>query len=271
MLFFKKIIQSYSWNNRKKMKIIDIICPQYIREGIKLGIFDTFKYYLSKEYLYHLINTGLTEPEAVEIRDFKMNNINTTEVKPYALNEDRYGDYAIEELVDNYMNVYVNPNFANTEELARETVWHELGGHASTRGYSSEQKELFKELFTLHPGDNFNNPLYNKIAEHTKTILPELKDSWKAYLEGDFDKFKSLATPEELEFEQERKSIDKFIEYINTEQETTARAIAAHIGEYAGQPTKWNLQQLNMFFKPETVEKLKKFVWTIGWPIVICW
>ena len=156
----------------------------------------------------------------------------------------------------------LNPKVANTKELARETVWHETGGHASSAGYKKSHQPVIDRSIDLR--NIYSNPWSRKISEHNSKLIPELRPVWKAFKNGDMKTFNKLASKEDLEVIKKYKDPKAFIEYLEDEQEAAARAISANIGDFVGMKSQWNLPQLERFFTPEGIKKLRNNVWSIG-------
>lgn len=234
---------------------------QEISNGAKEGFKDSYKYYSSDKYIEHLKSTGLSEKEAKELQQFKLNNLLETRIDFEHSDPRAYGQNSvIAETGESTTSL--NPRMANTEDLARETVWHESGAHSSSKNYKlSNQPKIDR---SIDARNIYSNPWYRKISEHNSKLIPELKPVWKAFMKGDMKTFNRLASKEDLEYIKEYKDPKAFIEYLEDEQEVAARAISANIGDYVGKKSQWNLPQLERFFTPEGIKNLRDNVWSIG-------
>lgn len=232
-----------------------------IIEGAKEGFKDSYKYYSSEEYLKHLKSTGLSETEARELQEFKINNLLDTRINFDHIDPSAYGENStIAETGQSATSL--NPRVANTKDLARETVWHESGGHSSSKNYKlSLQPKIDR---TIDARNIYSNPWYRRISEHNRTLIPELKPVWKAFINGDMSTFNRLATKEDLEILNKYKDPKAFIEYLEDEQESAARAISANISDFVGKKSQWNLPQLERFFTSKGIKNLRDNVWTVG-------
>ena len=117
---------------------------------------------------------------------------------------------------------------------------------------------------SVHARNIYSNPWYRRISEHNKTLIPELKPVWKAFINGDMNTFNRLATKEDLEVLNKYKDPKAFIEYLEDEQESAARAISANIGDFVGRKSQWNLPQLERFFTSKGIRNLRDNVWAVG-------
>lgn len=261
-LFLSRFRKPKSISNldAKLSEVINLEIPvnQEIKNGGNLGIKDVFHYYNSPEYIHHLKSTGLTESEARQLQKLKIDNLIDTKIKFDV--SDHYGHTSLN--LNGDITVFISSNNSNTPELARETMWHELGGHASSRNYQESLQPILNR--NIHTRNIYSNPWYRKISQHNRELIPDLKPQWKAFKEGDIETFKKLASKEDLKFAEKVKNPKSFIEYLEDEQETAARAISANIGDSVGQKTQWNLQQLEQFFTSEGIKKLRKNVWSTG-------
>ena len=215
-------------------------------------------YYNSGSYRNHLYQSGIFGDEIDDIIRLKTNNVNNTRITSYYDPKDhRYGYTNIG--ADGKPFVEINLATANNPGLVKATVLHELGGHAATNSFSHSEDIL--RLMRNNP-NIFGDPIYERIHAHNYALLPEMKPSWKAYLNDDMDTFARLASNEDKEFATNvgKKELQKYLQYISTDQESTARAIADNIGNWGGLPESWNTQQLLQIFTPESVDKLKKYV-----------
>lgn len=251
---------------RQQMKVTDLLdnsqyMTQEILNGAKEGFKDSYKYYSSDKYIEHLKSTGLSEKEAKELQQFKLNNLLETRINFEYSDPRAYGENSvIAETGESTTSL--NPRMANTEDLARETVWHESGAHSSSKNYKlSNQSKIDR---SIDARNIYSNPWYRKISEHNSKLIPELKPVWKAFMKGDIKTFNKLATKEDLEYIKKYKDPKAFIEYLEDEQEAAARAISANIGDYIGKKSQWNLPQLEQFFTPEGIKNLRDNVWSIG-------
>lgn len=231
-----------------------------IIDGAKEGFKDSYKYYSSDKYLEHLKSTGLSEIEAKELQDFKLNNLLETRINFSNSDPAAYGHNTVNN--EGIVTTELNPQMANTKDLARETIWHETGGHAASKNYKISLQPVIDRNINLK--NIYSNPWYRKISEHNSKLIPELKPIWKAFMEGDMKTFNKLATKEDLEVVNKYKDPKAFIDYLNDEQETAARAISSNIADYIGKKSQWNLPQLEKFFTPEGIKKLKDNVWNVG-------
>lgn len=231
-----------------------------IIDGAKEGFKDSYKYYSSDKYLEHLKSTGLSEIEAKELQDFKLNNLLETRINFTSSDPAEYGRNTINN--EGIVNTELNPQMSNTKNLARETVWHETGGHAASKNYKISLQPVIDRNINLK--NIYSNSWYRKISEHNSKLIPELKPIWKAFMEGNMKTFNKLATKEDLEVVNKYKNPKAFIDYLNDEQETAARAISSNIADYIGKKSQWNLPQLEKFFTPEGIKKLKDNVWNVG-------
>lgn len=251
---------------KQKMKASDILSnDKYLTEeilsGTKKGFRDSYDYYNSEKYLNHLKNTGLSEKEAKELQQFKLNNLVETRINFDNINPNEFGENSVI-AETGQSTTSLNPRMANTEDLARETIWHESGAHSSTKNYKlSNQPKIDR---SVDARNIYSNPWYRKISEHNSQLIPELKPVWKAFMEGDMKTFNKLASKEDLEVVKKYKDPKWFIEYLEDEQEAAARAISANIGDYVGKKSQWNLPQLERFFTPEGIKKLRDNVWSVG-------
>lgn len=112
----------------------------------------------------------------------------------------------------------------------------------------------------------YTNPVYEEISKHNFELIPKLKPSWKALKDGDLKTFNEIATEKEKDMvssEFGKKKVLEFINYIEDEQESVARAFAANISDHVGSPQSWNLEQLKDFLTPESIDKLRKGVWSL--------
>ena len=250
---------------KQEAKIGDLLNnTQYITKDIESGALegfkDTYKYYSSDKYIEHLKSTGLSEKEAKELQDFKLNNLLRTRINFNHMDPNAYGHNTVS--TKGVLTTELNPKVANTKELARETVWHETGGHASSAGYKKSHQPVIDRSIDLR--NIYSNPWYRKISEHNSKLIPELRPVWKAFKNGDMKTFNKLASKEDLEVIKKYKDPKAFIEYLEDEQEAAARAISANIGDFVGMKSQWNLPQLERFFTPEGIKKLRNNVWSIG-------
>ena len=234
---------------------------QEVLNGAKEGFKDSYKYYSSDKYLEYLKLTGLSEKEAKELQQLKLNNLLETRINFRNINPNEYGENSVI-AETGQSTTSLNPRMANTEDLARETVWHESGAHSSSKNYKlSNQPKIDR---SIDARNIYSNPWYRKISEHNSQLIPELKPVWKAFMEGDIKTFNKLASKEDLEVVKKYKDPKWFIEYLEDEQEAAARAISANIGDYVGKKSQWNLPQLERFFTPEGIKKLRDNVWSVG-------
>jgi hypothetical protein len=251
-------------NSAKVSEIINnnMYMTKDIEEGALEGFKDSYKYYSSDKYLEHLKNSGLSEEQAKSLQEFKINNLLETRINFSNIDPAEYGNNTvIAETGESTTSI--NPKVSNTKDLARETVWHETGGHSSSKGFSIDK---FREFLAEHPEyqNIYSNPWYRRISEHNKELIPELKPVWKSFMNGDMKTFNKLASKEDLEILNKYKDPKSFIQYLQREQEASARAISANIGDFAGKKSQWNLPQLERFFTPEGIKKLRDNVWNIG-------
>lgn len=262
---FKPIKNPILTNNAKIGDLLKsdlkYLLTEDIIKGRNQGFKDVYEYYRSQKYIDHLKQTGLSEKEALELQDLKLNNLIETKFNFDISDPSLYGHNEVS--TDGISRTLINPQRANTEDLVRETIWHETGGHATSKNYSTDK---YKELLANHPElkNIYSNPWYRRISEHNSKLIPELKPQWKAFMEGDINTFKKLASKEDLEVINKYKDPKTFIEYLKSEQEATARAISANIGDFVGKETQWNLPQLERFFTPEGIKKLRDNVWATG-------
>lgn len=242
---------------------------QQIEKATTQGVKDLLEYFNSPEYKRRLIKSGASKAEAEQISKFKMNNVKAAKTELYDdFRDARFGHTYIDEPTGTTM-VNINANAANTSKLARETTWHE-GAHASLNNYSQSLKAQFQSggkdvLPVTWRKYTENSPIYDRISKHNFELMPELKPSWKAFLENDMEAFNKLASPEDLQVLKDYGNVGTrdFLEYMNTEQEVGARAIAVNVGEFTGQPAEWNPKQLKMFYTKESLDKLKEGVWSL--------
>ena len=147
----------------------------------------------------------------------------------------------------------------NDAKTALNTVFHELGGHGSS---------LNGELSSF----KLDNPLV-KIMMHNESLRPQLKPFYQAVKNGDFKLAEKLAPKDGslkgINGTYDFKELQKFIKYMEENQEYSARAIGANISNHYGMPNGWNEQQLREYFTEESVNNLLKNVWNYGMPLTI--
>lgn len=250
---------------RQQMKVGDLLdnsryMTEDILKGAKEGFKDSYKYYSSDKYIEHLKSTGLSEKEAKELQQLKLNNLLDTRINFDNVNPAAYGENVVRATGESTTSL--NPRIANTEDLARETVWHESGAHSASKNYKSSYQPKIDR--SVDARNIYSNPWYRRISEHNSQLIPELKPVWKAFMEGDMKTFNKLASKEDLEIIKKYENPKGFIEYLEDEQEAAARAISANIGDYTGKKSQWNLPQLEQFFTSEGIKKLRDNVWSIG-------
>lgn len=246
-------------------KVTDLLDnSQYLTKDIETGALegfkDSYKYYSSDKYIEHLKATGLSEKEARELQDLKLNNLLRTRINFNYTDPQSYGHNTIN--INGDLVAELNPRVANTRDLSRETIWHEVAGHASSGNYRQKDVPIINKYTSLK--NIYSNPWYRKISEHNSKLIPELKPVWKAFMKGDMKTFNRLATKEDLEILDRYENPKAFIEYLEDEQEAAARAISANIGDYVGIKSQWNLPQLERFFTSEGIKRLRDNVWSIG-------
>lgn len=220
---------------------------------------DIINYYKSPEYKDRLLRSGvIDENELNNIIRLKLDNINNTRIdhvfdpgnKSFGWSNIDYNGYPV---------VFINTAKANTAPLVKETLFHEVGGHAATNSYSHNPD--IQSLQVMRQ-EIFNDPIYERIHQNNYALMPILKDSWKVFLDKGKNEFLKIADKEDIDLlnQSDEESIKNFIKYLTTEQETSARALASNIGDWTGDPLDWNKQQLYQFFTPESVEKLRRGV-----------
>lgn len=237
----------------------------FIKKGIDQGRRDVLDYYSSPVYRNKLLQLGYDEETAQRIINMKLANVANARIQPRAFSryETKFGNYRI---VDPEHIVYINENVVTDPSTARETVLHELGGHASSRGYSNNRYTRLQTVYDNLDDYVRNRDIYKIISDNNYELTPKLKESWQALANNDIEGFKALASKEDLAIAKpyiDNNSIDQlqtYISYIAEEQESTARAIAENINEFTGNPQGWNKQQLLQFFTPESINKLKNKV-----------
>lgn len=220
---------------------------------------EILNYYNSPVYKDRLIQSGVIDEESLnQIIKLKTNNINNTEIN-YVYNPSNrsFGWTNINK--QGFPIIFINTAKANTKDLAKEAIYHELGGHAASNSYSHSQDLL---NFKHNNPEVFSDPIYERIYQNYNELMPQLKDSWKTLLSKGKNAFLKVASKEDIELfnNSNEEDIKNFIKYMTTEQEYAARALASNIGDWSGNPIDWNKQQLLQFFTPESINKLRNGV-----------
>lgn len=251
--------EKYTYNDKTGNWDIDAPKKEWVQKGENELVPD---YFVSPEEQQRLIASGLSPEEAVEIMQTRL--INSINARPGIfrnLGKNTYGESRVsggyaQPVYNNRKEVKASLNDAKT---TLNTVFHELGGHGSS---------LNGELSSF----KLDNPLV-KIMMHNESLRPQLKPFYQAVKNGDFKLAEKLAPKDGslkgINGTYDFKELQKFIKYMEENQEYSARAIGANMSNHYGMPNGWNEQQLREYFTEESVNNLLKNVWNYGMPLTI--
>ena len=251
--------EKYTYNNKTGNWDINAPKKEWVQKGENELVPD---YFISPEEQQRLIASGLSPEEAAEIMQTRFtNSINARPGIFRNLGKNTYGESRIsggyaQPVYNNRKGVKASLNDAKT---TLNTVFHELGGHGSS---------LNGELSSF----KLDNPLV-KIMMHNESLRPQLKPFYQAVKNGDFKLAEKLAPKDGslkgINGTYDFKELQKFIKYMEENQEYSARAIGANMSKHYGMPNGWNEQQLREYFTEESVNNLLKNVWNYGMPLTI--
>ena len=251
--------EKYTYNNKTGNWDINAPKKEWVQKGENELVPD---YFVSPEEQQRLIASGLSPEEAAEIMQTRL--INSINARPGIfrnLGKNTYGESRVsgghaQPVYNNRKGVKASLNDAKT---TLNTVFHELGGHGSS---------LNGELSSF----KLDNPLV-KIMMHNEKLRPQLKPFYQAVKNGDFKLAEKLA-PKDGSLKgtngtYDFKELQKFIKYMEENQEYSARAIGTNMSNHYGMPNGWNEQQLREYFTEESVNNLLKNVWNYGMPLTV--
>ena len=251
--------EKYTYNNKTGNWDINAPKKEWVQKGENELVPD---YFISPEEQQRLIASGLSPEEAAEIMQTRFtNSINARPGIFRNLGKNTYGESRVsggyaQPVYNNRKGVKASLNDAKT---ALNTVFHELGGHGSS---------LNGELSSF----KLDNPLV-KIMMHNKSLRPQLKPFYQAVKNGDFKLAEKLAPKDGslkgINGTYDFKELQKFIKYMEENQEYSARAIGTNMSNHYGMPNGWNEQQLREYFTEESVNNLLKNVWNYGMPLTV--
>ena len=251
--------EKYTYNEKTGDWDINAPKKEWVQKGENELVPD---YFISPEEQQRLIASGLSPEEAAEIMQTRFtNSINARPGIFRNLGKNTYGESRVlggyaQPVYNNRKGVKASLNDAKT---ALNTVFHELGGHGSS---------LNGELSSF----KLDNPLV-KIMMHNEKLRPQLKPFYQAVKNGDFKLAEKLAPKDGslkgINGTYDFKELQKFIKYIEENQEYSARAIGANMSNHYGMPNGWNEQQLREYFTEEYVNNLLKNVWNYGMPLTV--
>ena len=251
--------EKYTYNDKTGNWDIDAPKKEWVQKGENELVPD---YFVSPEEQQRLIASGLSPEEAAEIMQTRFtNSINARPGIFRNLGKNTYGESRVsggyaQPVYNNRKGVKASLNDAKT---TLNTVFHELGGHGSS---------LNGELSSF----KLDNPLV-KIMMHNEKLRPQLKPFYQAVKNGDFKLAEKLAPKDGslkgINGTYNFKELQKFIKYMEENQEYSARAIGANMSNHYGMPNGWNEQQLREYFTEKSVNNLLKNVWNYGMPLTI--
>ena len=251
--------EKYTYNNKTGNWDINAPKKEWVQKGENELVPD---YFISPEEQQRLIASGLSPEEAAEIMQTRFtNSINARPGIFRNLGKNTYGESRVSEgyaqpVYNNRKGVKASLNDAKT---TLNVVFHELGGHGSS---------LNGELSSF----KFDNPLV-KIMMHNEKLRPQLKPFYQAVKNGDFKLAEKLAPKDGslkgINGTYDFKELQKFIKYMEENQEYSARAIGTNMSNHYGMPNGWNEQQLREYFTEESVNNLLKNVWNYGMPLTV--
>ena len=104
-----------------------------------------------------------------------------------------------------------------------------------------------------------------KILEHNEKLRPILKPFYQAVKDGNFKLAEELAPKDGslkgISGTIDYKELQKFLKYMEENQEYSARAIGTNMSNHYGMSNGWNEKQLREYFTKESVDNLLKNVW----------
>ena len=251
--------EKYTYNNKTGNWDINAPKKEWVQKGENELVPD---YFISPEEQQRLIASGLSPEEAAEIMQTRFtNSINARPGIFRNLGKNTYGESRVsggyaQPVYNNRKGVKASLNDAKT---TLNTVFHELGGHGSS---------LNGELSSF----KLDNPLV-KIMMHNENLRPQLKPFYQAVKNGNFKLAEKLAPKDGslkgINGTYNFKELQKFIKYMEENQEYSARAIGTNMSNHYGMPNGWNEQQLREYFTEESVNNLLKNVWNYGMPLTV--
>lgn len=273
----KNSLKGFNFNDLPQEKYVyndktgkfDIIAPK--KEWIKKGENDLVpNYFVSPQEKERLIATGISPEEAQDIMDVRW--INSIEALPGKLRNLEKNTFGDAQNINGRAFIRYNSRKGvkaslNDASTTLNTVFHELGGHGSSLniGYGTQTIPI-----------NMKDILM-KMYKHNESLRPQLKPFYQAIKDGNFDLAKNLAKDEGIELSSLKgssgdidfKNLKNFIEYMEENQEYSARAIGSNMSNHYRIPNGWNEKQLRDIFTKESVDNLLKNVWNYGIPITV--
>lgn len=209
------------------------------QEALNFGESLVFDYLGSDNHIHQIMRSGIGLRRAIDIANQLRNNAARTKgsiVDPSQFKDSEwYGDYVPNlEWEKNYGLVF-KPEYRVANDLYNNdiirTVAHELGGHGSTYGLTSniikgEYLEPLKRFF----------PAYQTVYKHNISLQPKIRPEFQKITDKD---------------------INSFIRYLSNPEEYSAIAKSFKI-----YPDKKLLTDLRTFFTDESVDNLLNNVWS---------
>lgn len=217
--------------------------------GLTRGEEDVFNYLGSERHIKKIQKDGKTRKEAEAIAKEMKENAMATDYNigiPISQSSDNFG--TVGEYDSGFGNIQKNwllgnpkysfkPKYTVREGLDEKdtyrNVLHELGGHGASMGYKPNMYEHQKALQKYEDAMQEWFPHYKEVYNHNSSLKPIRKSEFV-------------------------NSTDPHLKYLEGVDEYSARARAENIKE-GGE----DFAELYKYFTKESVDKLKKGIWTI--------